>query len=202
MNLFVRLILGGILAAIITPALLLLMYTLINTEEAKVKESPSQKIADIFMPETKIEAKRYERKPDKPEEPEAPPPETVSPSMDDLNVQMDAVATMSPVAAKIDINTSTGLNSADGEYLPMNKVQPDYPRRALSRGIQGYCTVEYTVTKTGATRDVKVVDCPKSIFARNSIKAAERFKYKPRIVDGEAVPVAGVRNKFTFRLED
>lgn len=202
MKLLLRLVIGGILAAIITPGLLLLMHTLITTEDVQVEASASQKIADIFMPETKIEAQRYERKPDKPEEPETPPPETVQPSMDDLSVEMDAVATISPVAAKIAINTSTGLNSTDGEYLPMNKIQPDYPRRALSRGIQGYCTVEYTVTKTGATRNVKVVDCPKSIFARNSIKAAERFKYKPRIVDGEAVPVAGVRNKFTYRLED
>jgi protein TonB len=29
-----------------------------------------------------------------------------------------------------------------------------------------------------------------------------KFKYKPRIVDGEPIEVAGVQNKITFQLED
>ena len=34
-----------------------------------------------------------------------------------------------------------------------------------------------------------------------SVKAALKFKYKPRVVDGEAIEVAGVQNKFTYELE-
>ncbi|MDA0651131.1 MAG: energy transducer TonB, partial [Proteobacteria bacterium] len=33
-------------------------------------------------------------------------------------------------------------------------------------------------------------------------KASEKFKYKPRVVDGEAIEVAGVQNKFTYELEN
>ena len=62
--------------------------------------------------------------------------------------------------------------------------------------------VEYTVTKTGSIRDPFAVDCsPKGIFERASLKAALKFKYKPRVVDGEAIEVAGVQNKFTYELE-
>ncbi|MEC7960552.1 MAG: energy transducer TonB, partial [Pseudomonadota bacterium] len=42
---------------------------------------------------------------------------------------------------------------------------------------------------------------PKGIFERASLKAALKFKYKPRVVDGQAIEVAGVQNKFTYELE-
>jgi protein TonB len=62
--------------------------------------------------------------------------------------------------------------------------------------------VEYTVTKNGSIRDPQAVDCqPAGIFERASVKAAEKFKYKPRVVDGEPIEVAGVQNKFTYTLE-
>ena len=34
------------------------------------------------------------------------------------------------------------------EYLPIVKVNPQYPRRAQTRGIEGYVLLEYIVTKT------------------------------------------------------
>ena len=103
----------------------------------------------------------------------------------------------------VTLNLSTsGMSSGDGEYLPIVKVAPIYPRRAQTRGISGYCIVEYTVTKTGSIRDPQPVDCqPSGIFERASVKAAEKFKYKPRVVDGEPIEVAGVQNKFTYELE-
>ena len=74
-----------------------------------------------------------------------------------------------------------------------------YPRRANSRGIEGYCTVEYTVTKTGSIKDPVPVDCqPKGYFERASVRAALKFKYKPRVIDGDAIDVLGVQNRFTL----
>jgi len=73
---------------------------------------------------------------------------------------------------------------------------------AQSRGIEGYCLVEYTVTTTGATRDIEVIDAdPPGIFNNVSIAAAKKFKYRPRVVNGEAIEVQGVRNLFKFELE-
>jgi len=47
------------------------------------------------------------------------------------------------------------------------------------------------------------VDCqPAGVFEEASVKAATKFKYKPRVVDGEAIEVAGVQNKFTYELEE
>ena len=43
------------------------------------------------------------------------------------------------VEVQVDVDLSgTGGFSNDGEYLPIVKVQPIYPRRAQTRGIEGY----------------------------------------------------------------
>lgn len=91
-----------------------------------------------------------------------------------------------------------------GDYLPLFKVAPEYPKYAQERGIGGYCVIEYVVTATGSVRDPAVVEglCdPESIFAEPSIEAALQFKYSPLLVDGEPVDVPGVQNKFTYEIE-
>ena len=58
------------------------------------------------------------------------------------------------------------------------------------------------MTRNGSIRDPRAVDCqPSGVFESASVKAAEKFKYKPRVVDGEPIEVAGVQNKFTYELE-
>ena len=96
------------------------------------------------------------------------------------------------------------LGVGEGDYLPIVKVAPIYPQRALSRSIEGYCVVQYVVTKTGQIRDPFVVEdqCTSSLFHRASVQAAMKFKYKPRVLDGVAVEVPGVQNKFTFEITE
>ncbi len=193
---------GAVAAVPIALGLFYLMQSLIDTqfEQEDVK---TRKIADIVVPDKVIETNLKEVLPEKVEDPDEPPPD-MEPLDFDTDLDM-STANMAPtVAVTVNINAS-GLSSGDGEYLPIVKVAPIYPRRAQTRGITGYCIVTYTVTTTGALRDPYVEnesDCtPKGIFERASLKAALKFKYKPRVVDGEAIEVAGVQNKFTYELE-
>ena len=96
-----------------------------------------------------------------------------------------------------------GINSGDGEYLPIVKIAPSYPIAAMSKGLEGTCTVVYPVTTTGATKDIRVLDgqCPR-VFARASIQAAKKFKYKPRQEDGKLIEVPNVKNMFLFELDE
>ena len=88
-------------------------------------------------------------------------------------------------------------------YLPIVQVAAVYPRRAQLRGITGYCVVEYTVTTSGATRDPAPVECsPPGVFEASAVRAALKFKYKPRVIGGQPVEVAGVRNRFVYELEE
>lgn len=90
----------------------------------------------------------------------------------------------------------------DSEFLPLVTVAPVYPREAQAAGTTGRCTVEFTVTATGATRDARAVDCePQGVFEAAALAAARQFKYRPRTRGGEPVDVPGVRNEFVFSLE-
>ena len=65
-----------------------------------------------------------------------------------------------------------------------------------------FVIVEFTVTKTGAVRDAAVVSAePENIFDRAALDAVLKFKYKPRVVDGVAMEVAGVQNKISFAID-
>lgn len=190
------------MAAVITTGLFYIMPLLIEMADKTLDEAPATKIADISMPDREIDTNIKDAKPDKPENPEEPPPEMDQPDIQDVDINPDAVDMSPKVNADVNIGLGSGLGGADGEYLPIVKVAPMYPRRANSRGVEGYCTVEYTVTKTGQIKDAFAVDCqPKGYFERASIKAAMKFKYKPRVIDGEAIDVLGVQNRFTFELE-
>ena len=202
MSSLVRTLIGVCAAVPIALGLFFLMNSLID-RQFEQDEIKAQKVAEIVVPDKEIETNRKEELPEKVEDPDEPPPD-MEPLDFDTDLDM-STANMAPtVAVNVSINAS-GLSSGDGEYLPIVKVAPIYPRRAQTRGITGYCIVTYTVTTTGAIRDPYVEnesDCsPRGIFERASLKAAAKFKYKPRVVDGQAIEVAGVQNKFTYELE-
>lgn len=91
-----------------------------------------------------------------------------------------------------------------GEFQPLAKIAPRYPERALMRGVEGNCTVEYTVRKDGTVADIRVIEsaCDSYLFEKPSLEAAARFRYQPRTADGQPVEVSGVRNVFEFRIEE
>jgi protein TonB len=197
----IRLLIGSALAIPVAGGLFFIMQYLIASADLNLDDSKQRKVADIHMPERTIETNTAEPKPDKPDEVDEPPPDLDTPQMD-MDMNMEAV-NMAPAATlDLAIAGTGGLSASDGEYLPIVKVAPIYPRRAQSRGIEGYCIIEYVVTKNGSIRDPQAIDCqPSGIFERASLKASLKFKYKPRVVDGEAIEVAGVQNKFTYELE-
>lgn len=205
---FARVGIAGGLSVVVTVALLFLMQSLINADLGQDEKQEDRKIADIHMPDTEIETQYEAAKPQKPEDPNEPPPDIPEPEFDSPDVDASALNMAAPNMG-LDMNMGTGGNfSGDGEYMPIVAVAPEYPRRAAQRGIEGFVTVSFTVTANGSTRDVMVVDAvdtegrETSIFNRAAIRAAERFKFRPRVVDGEPVEVAGVSYRFVFELAD
>lgn len=197
---------GGSLIAIIgsviiTVALFTMMALMIESAATSIDKKEVRKLAEIVMPDREIDTRFKQKKPEKPEPLEAPPQQL---TLDIPSPQMSATQETFE-APKITHNSTPtlGFSGSEGEYLPVVKVQPIYPRRALQRGISGYVVVEFTVTKSGSVTDVKVVEEePSGIFSRSAMNAASKFKYKPRIVDGKAVDVIGVRNKIVFNIEE
>ena len=106
------------------------------------------------------------------------------------------------VSADTNIGGPGGMNIAEGDYLPIVRVAPVYPARALSRGVEGYVDMGFTVTTTGTVKDPVVLFSTSSLFDRAATRAVLKFKYKPRVVDGVPVEVPNVKTRITFKIED
>jgi len=190
----------------VTFSLFLMMNFLVASGEVVVTNDERPRFIDIVQDIDDQPPQRLERQVEKPPEVEAPPPEIDTPQVDmsgpnKLNLSIGRA------------NTGAGVNlgsidlgpSSDGDYLPLVRVQPQYPRRANERGIEGYVIVELTVAEDGtvpASSIVIIEAQPKGYFERAATKAATKFKYKPKVVNGKPQAVTGVRYKFTFDLED
>lgn len=96
---------------------------------------------------------------------------------------------------------SPDFRISDGDYLPIVKVAPVFPAVAASRGLEGYVVIEYTVTPSGSVQNPTVVESSSVLFEHSAVEAVSKFKYKPRVIGGRAVPVSGVRTKVRFVLE-
>ncbi|MGD2130231.1 MAG: energy transducer TonB [Lysobacterales bacterium] len=202
----VRIICGLVIGAIVTGSLLWVMQYMIESADRELDKSGSTNLVDFVRLKRNETIHRRELKPRKPPPPSTPPPQPRTPELDSLNPNAEKIP-ISAAPVETDIQMSGGgfsLGVGEGDYLPIVKVAPIYPQRALMRGIEGYCVVQYTVTRQGTTRDPFVIEdqCTSSMFERPSLQAALKFKYKPRVIDGEAVEVPGVRNKFTYQIED
>ena len=190
------------LGAVATFALFLLMQALIKSDKSPFDDSVSGKIVDFVRVEDDVSIETKQRKPKPPPPPDEPPPDMPRPDFDASDVSQGV--DIGAVDIQVDVNVGgTGGFSSDGEYPPIVKVAPVYPRRAQTRGIEGYVLLEFVVTRTGAVRDPRVIESkPPGIFDRAAVNAALKFKYKPKVVNGEPIDVAGVRNRITFELQD
>lgn len=199
-----RLLIAIVLAAVITLSLFFLMQALIASGDKTLSEPPVGKVLDFVRVPKEENVQKKENKLKRPPKPEAPPPEMEAPQMDSSKPDGQGAALDFGADMSNDISLDGGLalGSGDGEYLPIVKVTPVYPRRALQRGIQGYVIVEFTVSKIGAVVDAFVVEAnPEDIFDQAAIDAAKKFKYKPRVVNGEPAAVSGVQNRITFKID-
>src|SRR5210317_1110549 len=200
----VRLIIGISLGLVVTAALFWTMQYLIETADRELNEGTSGSLVDFVRLKRDESIQRRQLKPKKPPPPDAPPPQPPTPQLDNLNPNAEKIAiSAAPVETDIEMSGGFSLGVGEGDYLPIVKVAPIYPQRALSRGIEGYCVVQYTVTRQGTIRDPFVIEdqCTSSLFHRPSLQAALKFKYKPRVIDGQTVEVPGVQNKFTYVIE-
>ena len=202
MTLSVRYITGLLVGGFVALVLLWLMQYLIATGEGVLDPRNTLRFIDFVRVEKDDYVPSRKRKPEPPPKPEVQPPVVPQRQSEqqDLTVVSIYVPPLSTGGRAIDIPGSRVVKS-DGGHLPIVKVAPVYPRLAQQRGLEGTCTVEYTVTTMGTVENPTVVECSSALFERASLAAALKFKYKPRVVDGQAISVPGVKNQFTFVLD-
>ncbi len=187
----------------ITLSLLFVMHLLIeHAEEAMSKERTRYEL-DFVRVKRNETLNTEELTPEKPQKPPETPPEVPPQDMDSIDPNAPTVNIPPPsVSAEVAVSGPGGMNIAEGDYLPIVRVAPVYPARALSRGIEGYVDMSFTVTTTGTVKDPLVVFSTSSLFERAAIRAVLKFKYKPRVVDGVPVEVPNVKTRISFQIEE
>ena len=183
----------------ITFVLLFIMQLLISTGEQAMTETENFRLGDFVRVERTEVVEVKKEKPEKPPEPEQMPEMPTPDMLNNFDNSMAVSVSAPQIRTGMNIG-GVGFGISDGEYLPIVKVAPVYPARALNRGLEGYVIVEFTVTRQGTVRDVGVVESTSTLFERAAMESALKFKYKPRVIDGVAVEVPGVRNKITFEI--
>ena len=200
----IRYLMAAALALIMTFALLWGMQKLIAGGNNVITEPVKGNVLDFIRLKKDEAVAKKQRKPQKPPKAKEPPPPMVSPPMQQSNPNIPGARSRFAADISTDMGLTGGLSldTTDGDYLPIVKVAAVYPRRAQTRGIEGFVVVEFVVSKTGAVKDARVIKAkPEGVFDRAALAAVAKFKYKPRVVDGVAMEVAGVQNKISFEID-
>lgn len=200
----VRVLIAVTLGAIIALALSWFMWVLIDSGEQRLDESGRVQLLDFVRVERTQTVETKTRTLARPNN--TPPPATPqAPAQESATAESALAVEALPTGmdSSVDMSNSLSFGSQDGDYLPIVKVAAIYPIAAMQRGIEGTCLVTYTVTPKGTVKNVSVVagQCDHPSFEKVSIDAAQKFRYKPRVVNGDAIEVEEVYNRFIFALQ-
>lgn len=151
---------------------------------------------------------RDRRKPEKPPPPKTPPP----PKMKVDTPPPDQPPT--PFAMpKLDLPTRVtggpfmgsyvaGDGSGFGDLTPLVRIQPQYPRQAAREGVQGSVLFELVINADGTVKSARVLKAePRGYFERDAMSAIYKWKFKPKLVDGQPVESKGTQ-LMEFKLEE
>jgi periplasmic protein TonB len=195
-----RIPIATILGLAFTTGVFWLLWHLVGTEfdAEEVKEATRIDFSRMRR-DTEVATKRDEKV-----ERERPPPTPEMPRMSFSTGGIENnVAQLTPIVDARGAMTRMSMSAgSDRDVIPLVRIAPDYPPRALSRGLEGWVQVQFTITPTGTVKDAKVVNAePKTIFDDAALKAIARWRYNPRVEGGVAVERVGVQTIIRFQLE-
>ncbi len=187
---------------VITLGLLFVMHLLIEYGESAVTKERVKHQLDFVRVKRNENLNTEDFTPEKPPPPPEVPPDIPPQEVDLIDPNAPSINIAPPsVSANTDIGGPSAMNVAEGDYLPIVRVAPVYPARALSRGLEGYVDLSFTVTSAGTVANPVVDFSTSSLFERAAIRAVLKFKYKPRVKDGVAIDVPNVKTRITFKIE-
>ncbi len=195
-----RWFLDGVIASFITVTLFLVMAYLI-TPRGAVPESVEENLSiEITRPKRDENSKRRERAlPDRPKRERPPTPPNIQQSRPAISSSASAVSVFLP---ENNMGFDGGIPNADRRATPLVRIPPQYPESQLRKGREGWVLVEFTITPTGRTENVVVVDAdPKRVFNNAVLRAIKRWKYQPKLVGGKAVAQHNMREVIRFELD-
>jgi protein TonB len=99
-------------------------------------------------------------------------------------------------AAAIALAAGSAIAQADEEPVPVVRVQPVYPARAISRGETGAVALRFTITADGRTKNIEVVESTARTFEQPAIDALRKWRY-----DRQSTERQGVQTVLRFQIK-
>ncbi|GAM74464.1 ferric siderophore transport system [Vibrio ishigakensis] len=186
------------------------MTWLVNLGKTPLPDQKPPVRFDILQVEQDSATQRRQRQlPDTPEKPQQPPETQVS---DPTNVSENSISMDSLDLPQVALDTGvSGLAisnpgpmkiAQNQQVMPLHRMEPRYPPRALNRKIEGYVVMSFSINDVGTPVDIKVVEAePARVFDREAIRALQRWKYQPMVVNGKAQTREGQTVKLEFKLQ-
>ena len=185
------------LGILVTAGLFLLMYSLIALEPPELVDG-FIKIQAVVLEENRDITPQPEPMEEKPQEVE-PEPDTpdFEPTFDSQGA-IDIALTPQFLATDIDLTSG----SASGSAVPVVRVAPPYPPRAMRRGIEGFVDLMFDISASGKTENIRVIYAePKGYFEKASKKTLAKWKYKPAFDEDVAIPQKNQTTRITYELD-
>lgn len=201
MNSLTRIVISGPGAFVVTTGLALIMAKMIYVPFVALPDKP-EKMSFVVNPEIIDEAPI--KKMPKAELVQVtlppPPPKIYKPKPD-----LHPSPTIGPISEfppsgrpKID-PTKFRIVVTDRDAEPIVRIQPIMPPRAEK---SGHCKVRFNVTAQGQPYEIMATYCTQSVFKRPTIRAVQKWTYKPKIQNSLTVARQGVETRITFILTD
>jgi len=186
-----------------TAFMLLLFWVMWALVSVPVDVAEMRQATRVEFTRMRQDSEAQKKQQEKPQ-PDKPPPVPEVPQLDFSKGSVENnVAQLTPtVDASSAMSKMKMTAGSDRDIVPLVRINPDYPPRALSRGIQGWVIVQFTISATGTVKDQKVVDSSNKIFDDAALKAIGRWRYNPKVEEGVAVERKGVQTKLVFQLEN
>lgn len=96
--------------------------------------------------------------------------------------------------------TRVAFTPMDSNVQPILRPAPAMPPRFAQGNNSGHCKVRFDVSANGSPFNVVATYCTSSLLERATVKAVLKWKFRPKIVDGQPTAMHGVKNQVTFRL--
>jgi len=107
--------------------------------------------------------------------------------------------TVSPEPATPTRSATTQAFQSAAALLPLGDLQqvsvrdPVYPPQALRAHVEGWVEMEFLVTESGTVEGITVLDAqPSGVFEDAAMQALSGWVFRPRIVNGQPVPMRSV----------
>ncbi|MBB4659221.1 energy transducer TonB [Parvularcula dongshanensis] len=199
MGALIRVLVGVPAAFIVVIALFLLMYGLIKVDVIDLgedKEPVSITIGRQIDDTEVTNQKKFERP-----QLDQPPPPPPAIQRESFAPTVEGVQAAAP-SFDADVEIGTAFNP-DRDAQPLVRVDPSGWERCIDRaGTQDSVRIQFDVTPQGQVTNVDVIDSTDSCLNRYAIRAAERWKYQPKIVEGEPQWRRGTQTTFRFSLSE